>query len=281
MSWDEPLSRVALAFLDLEMTGCDPANDRICEVAIHRVVGGEVVDRVVSLIDPGVSVGASVEVHGITDAMLAGAPLLEALSARIGEVLEGAVVIGHAIAFDLAFLRAAVARGELAWAPEVAIDTRGLAQRALRVGSASLAALAQDLALPRPTHRAEPDVLATRALFDAICEVLRPETARHLLLAQDVGGRATLRGDVEATLRDAHAQGRAVRVCYRVPGRRAIEDLFDVWALEPPRVEGWLHDKQVQRALRGDRLLWVEATDEPVARTAPAGWTPTIPRRDV
>ncbi|AKF08692.1 DNA polymerase III epsilon subunit [Sandaracinus amylolyticus] len=272
---------MALAFLDLEMTGCDPANDRICEVAIHRVVGGEVVDRVVSLIDPGVSVGASVEVHGITDAMLAGAPLLEALSARIGEVLEGAVVIGHAIAFDLAFLRAAVARGELAWAPEVAIDTRGLAQRALRVGSASLAALAQDLALPRPTHRAEPDVLATRALFDAICEVLRPETARHLLLAQDVGGRATLRGDVEATLRDAHAQGRAVRVCYRVPGRRAIEDLFDVWALEPPRVEGWLHDKQVQRALRGDRLLWVEATDEPVARTAPAGWTPTIPRRDV
>ncbi|MDQ3032199.1 MAG: hypothetical protein M3Y87_07275, partial [Myxococcota bacterium] len=157
-------------------------------------------------------------------------------------------------------------------------DTRGLAQRALRAGSASLAALAKDLALPRPTHRAEPDVIATRALFDRLRAILRPTTARHLLLAQDVGGRASLRDDVEVVLREALESERAVRVCYRVPGRSPIVDELDVWALEPPRVEGWLHRKSVRRALRGDRLLWVEATDLPCARRAPADFEPVIPR---
>lgn len=277
-TWDQPLERAALAFVDLEMTGCDPAASRICEVAIHRVVGGALVDRLVSLVDPGGPVGRSAEVHGIEDAMLRGAPPLRALGDRIEAMLAGAVPVGHAIAFDLSFLRAAAERGELGGAPDVALDTRALAQRALRVGSASLAALADDLGLPRPTHRAEPDVVATRALFERICGVLRPRTARHLLLAQDLSGPATLRDDAERALRRAHETGCAARICYRVPGRAAAEDLLDVWALEPPRVEGWLQGKAVRRALRGDRLLWVEATEVPIARPPPAGWTPTIPR---
>lgn len=278
--WDQPLAEAALAFVDLEMTGCDAGAHRICEVAIHRVVGGALDGRLVSLVDPGAPVGPSVEVHGIDDAMLRGAPSLRDLAPAIDDLLEGAVPIGHAVAFDLSFLEAAVQRGELARAPQRAIDTRALAQRALRVGSASLAALAEDLALPRPTHRAEPDVLATRALFDRICEVLRPRTPRHLLLAQDLAGRATLRDDVERVLREARDAGRAARICYRVPGRAASEDLLDVWALEPPRVEGWLHGKKVRRALRGDRLLWAERSEVPVATRAPEGWAPTIPRSD-
>lgn len=276
--WDAPLEEVPLAFLDLEMTGCDPGHDRICEVAIHRVVRGELEQRVVSLVDPGSTVGASVAIHRIDDDALRGAPVLRDLQHELERALEGAIPVGHAVAFDLAFLRAAEERGEIVQAPTLALDTRGLAQRALRAGSASLASLARDLELPRPAHRAEPDVIATRALFDAVCAVLRPATARHLLLAQDVGGRASLREDVERVLRDAHERQVAVRVCYRVPGRSAIVDELDVWALEPPRVEGWLHRKSIRRALRGDRLLWVEATDLPFARRAPHGFAPTIPR---
>lgn len=276
--WDAPLGSVPLAFLDLEMTGCDPARDRICELAVHRVVGGRLASRLVSLVRPGTSVGASARIHGIDDDALRDAPSLAELQPALARALDGAIPIGHAVAFDLAFLRAAAERGELPGAPEPALDTRSLAQRALRAGSASLAALARDLALPAPTHRAEPDVIATRALFDAVCAVLRPATARHLLLAQDVGGRASLRDDVEALLREAHQSERAVRVCYRVPGRSAIVDELDVWALEPPRVEGWLHRKSIRRALRGDRLLWVERTDLPCARRAPADFAPTIPK---
>jgi hypothetical protein len=186
-------------------------------------------------------------------------------------------VVGHAIGFDLAFLRAAAGRGELRGAPDLAIDTRGLAQRALRVGSAALSALARDLGLPTPAHRAEPDVIATRALFDEICAMLKPRTARHLLIAQDVGGPATLRDDVEEVLREGLLRGRAVEVCYRVPGRPAFVDAFDVWALAGPRAEGWMHRRGGLRALRGDRILWATPTDAPFARPRPDGFAPTIP----
>jgi DNA polymerase-3 subunit epsilon len=272
-----PLAEAPLAFLDLEMTARDPAVGRVCEIAIHRVVGGRVIARWQSLV-AGAEVGASRSVHGIDDTMLAGAPPLAALRPALARLLAGAVVVGHAVAFDLAFLAAAHARGEIDAPPAEALDTRALAQRALRSGSASLASLARDLGLPAPSHRAEPDVIATRALFDAVCAMLRPRTARDLFLAQDLAGRATLRDDVGELLRGGIASGRAVRVCYRVPGRDAFVDELDVWSLEPPHVEGWLHGKKVRRALRGDRILWAEPTDRPAARARPEGYTPCIAR---
>jgi len=276
--WDRAIETVPLAFLDLEMTGVDPQRDRICEVAIHRVERGEVVAKLVTLVQPGVGVGASAEVHRIDDAMLSEAPTLASIGRDMERVLEGALVVGHAISFDLAFLSAAVARGELRSAPELAIDTRGLAQRTLRTGSVSLASLAQDLSLPTPLHRAEADVIATRALFERILEQLRPATPRHLLIAQQVDGPAALRDDIEAVIRDGVARGCAIRICYRVPGKDPFVDLLDPWAFEPPRVEGWLHRREILRALRGDRILWAQPTDEPFARTRPAGFAPTIPR---
>lgn len=276
--WDRALETVPLAFLDLEMTGIDPERDRICEIAVHRVEHGRVVAQLATLVDPGVAVGASAAVHRIDDAMLQGAPALASIAGELERILEGAIVVGHAISFDLAFLRAAVARGELRSAPELALDTRGLAQRTLRTGSASLAALAEDLSLPAPRHRAEADVVATRALFERIVSELRPATARHLVIAQQVDGPAALRDDIEHVIRDGFARERAIRICYRVPGKDPFVDLFDPWALEPPRVEGWMHGKEIQRALRGDRILWAEPTDEPFARARPPAFAPTIPR---
>nr|MDQ3034130.1 3'-5' exonuclease [Myxococcota bacterium] len=102
--WDVPLDEVPLAFLDLEMTGCDPANDRICEIAIHRVVRGAVVERLASLVDPATPVGASADIHHIDDESLRGAPTLAELGPAIERALGGAVPVGHAVSFDLAFL---------------------------------------------------------------------------------------------------------------------------------------------------------------------------------
>lgn len=276
--WNARLGEVAFAFVDLEMTGCDPATDRICEVAVHRVCDGELVDRLVSLVNPGCAVGSSVAIHGISDAMVRDAPALAELRARLGAILANAILIGHAVHFDLAFLAAAAKRGELDAPPERALDTRALAQRALRVGSGSLASLAAELNLPRPNHRAEPDVAATRALFAHLCEVLGPRTAEHLAIAQGIGGPARLRDDLAVVLRDCWSAGESVRVRYRVPGREPFTDELDIWAFEPPRVEGWLRGKGTIRALRGDRLLWAEPSGSPRIHAPPADYAPTIPR---
>src|SRR5436190_19004823 len=50
---DLPLTAVPLAFLDFETTGLSPRRgDRVCEVALQRVVGGVVVVSYTTLVDP-------------------------------------------------------------------------------------------------------------------------------------------------------------------------------------------------------------------------------------
>ena len=39
--WDLPIAEAPLAFVDLEMTGLDAVHDRVVEVCVERVVGGE------------------------------------------------------------------------------------------------------------------------------------------------------------------------------------------------------------------------------------------------
>lgn len=274
--WDRPLAEVPLAFVDLETTGCDPDADRICEVAIERRVGGRFVERLDSLVRAGVGVGRSFEVHGITDESLRDAPSLAELAPRIDALLDGAIIVGHAVDFDLDFLQAASADGHVLAPPRPALDTKRLAQRALRTGSTSLAALASDLGLPVPTHRAGTDVTTTVALFVVLVETLRPGTPRHLAQAQDLGAPARWRDDVGEVLESAYRAQRTVRVRYRVPGRDAFEDELAIWALEPPRVEGWLFERGQLRALRGDRILRAELGER--AYEVPAGFCPTIPR---
>src|SRR6476660_4849442 len=50
---DLPLDTIPLAFLDFETTGLSPhRGDRVCEVALQRVVGGVVETSFTTLVDP-------------------------------------------------------------------------------------------------------------------------------------------------------------------------------------------------------------------------------------
>ena len=273
-AWDLPLDRAPIVWLDLEMTGTDPEVDRVCELAAIRVEGGRE-SALISLVGSDAAVGDSERIHGIGDDALAGAPNLEALGGPLATILEGAVVVGHNVSFDLAFLAAAVARGELASSPRHALDTRALARRAWHRGGYGLAVLAAELGLPAPTHRAEADARAAGALLAELVRALRPTTARHLWEAQQIAGGPRLREDVACALRAAFEARRTVRVSYRVPGRAAFEDELEVWTLAPPRVEGRLRGRGVTRVLRGDRLLWAEPTDAPYG--VPEGFVSQCP----
>lgn len=265
--WDVPLARAAWVFFDLEMTGLDPARDAICELAAIRVEGGAEVARLTSLVRAP-SVGASGAVHGITDEALEGAPELAALAPAWRALLDGAIAVGHRVAFDLAFLHAAQARGALD-APAHALDTHALAQRCLHASSYGLRGLCAELGLAAPSHRAEPDAEACRALFGVVTERLRAATPRHLWQAQQKLRPPAIRDDVRAAIALAHERRSVVRFAYRVPGRAPIEDVLEPWAIAWPRVEGRVRGKAVTRVLRGDRFLWAEALEvrfEPPAR---------------
>src|ERR671921_251343 len=64
---------------------------------------------------------------GITDAMVATAPRLEAALPAFLEFARGAVLVAHNAPFDIGFLKAACAENGLAWPPAASVDTAVLA----------------------------------------------------------------------------------------------------------------------------------------------------------
>jgi DNA polymerase-3 subunit epsilon len=178
------MDELPLAYFDVETTGLNPAyGDRIIEVAVVRCEFEETVDSLQQLIDPQrpVSPGAYAVNH-ISDEMLRGAPPFGQVAERLLAILEGAVVVGHNVSFDLGFLAAELARSGVASPPLVALDTCRLARRNYRFPSHSLGRVASYLRVPRAhgAHRAMADVETTRAVFERMLFDLWRRGARTL-----------------------------------------------------------------------------------------------------
>jgi DNA polymerase-3 subunit epsilon len=96
---DLPLSIIPLAFLDFETTGLSPRRgDRVCEVALQRVVGSAVETSYATLINPQRPLSArSFAVNQISVEQLAQAPTFAAVAGS----LRAALADTHTLARDL------------------------------------------------------------------------------------------------------------------------------------------------------------------------------------
>ena len=127
MSWTEH----RIVAFDTETTGLNPFDgDRVMEFgAVELTVDSEY--RVSSvkahdwLIDPEQPIPREVtRVTGITDEDVAGKPVFAKVAKDIHRLLEGAIVVAHNLAFDLAFLRLEFGRMDMHWPITVAeVDT--------------------------------------------------------------------------------------------------------------------------------------------------------------
>jgi len=94
--------------IDVETTGLDPQVDRIIELGAVRFSGGAPVASFGSLVDPGRPLPAAVvSLTGLTDADLAGAPAIEQVLPSFATFVGQDPLVGHNLAFDLAFLEQA------------------------------------------------------------------------------------------------------------------------------------------------------------------------------
>ena len=102
-----PLDELTFTFVDVETTGLDPATgDRVCEIALLRVQENRELARFESLVHPQRPMHpGALAVHGITDAMLVGAPIFATLLPQIHALLQDAVLVAHNARFDMGFLR--------------------------------------------------------------------------------------------------------------------------------------------------------------------------------
>lgn len=255
--WDAPLAEAPLAFLDLEMTGLRLGEDRVVEVCIERVRGGVLEARVDHVVDPGARRGAE-HVHGIGEAALASAPSFADVAQEICAAIDGAVVVAHAAAWDLAFLGDELGRAGLsARAPTHAVDTLVLCRRAFHLPSYALQKVAASIGyVAERAHRARDDVATMRAVWLKVIEALAPTTPRDLWDVR-VGERLP-RTTLVTALQAALSSAEPIDVIYR-PAHRGPERLTIVLtALVPPHAIGYLLPGRGRRELRIDRILRIE-----------------------
>ncbi|UZD66550.1 exonuclease domain-containing protein [Marinobacter sp. AN1] len=101
------LNSTTFAFLDLETTGGSAGHDRITEIGIRFWRDGEVVDEWQTLLNPQMRIPPFIErFTGISNEMVAGAPLFEDIADELEERLKGSVFVAHNARFDYGFVKA-------------------------------------------------------------------------------------------------------------------------------------------------------------------------------
>ncbi|WP_372622393.1 PolC-type DNA polymerase III [Falsiroseomonas sp.] len=108
-----PLDAQCYVVFDLETTGLRPSlDDAIVQIGAVRLETGTEVGSFDMLVHPGRKIPpVSTRYHGITDAMVAGAPTVPEALAAFRDFAAGAVLVAHNAAFDLTALAAAAERG--------------------------------------------------------------------------------------------------------------------------------------------------------------------------
>ncbi len=169
-----PLYEVTFVVIDLETTGASAADCAITEIGAVKLRGGECLGTYQTLVDPGSAIPPEITVlTGITQAMVMAAPRIESVMPSLLEFIDGAVIVGHNVRFDISFLNAALQQLRRPRLAARSIDTLALARRLLRdeVPNCRLGTLADRLRLShRPSHRALDDALATGDLLHFLLE---------------------------------------------------------------------------------------------------------------
>jgi DNA polymerase-3 subunit epsilon len=108
------LDRLTYTVFDTETTGFAPDDgDEIVSIGAVRIVGGRLLrtETFERLVDPGRSIPrTATAVHGITRDLVRGAPPLDDVLPAFAAFAADSVLVGHNVAFDMAFLAAAQRR---------------------------------------------------------------------------------------------------------------------------------------------------------------------------
>ena len=105
---DRELTNLSYTVFDTETTGLDPSKgDEIIQIGATRIVNGKLrrQECFEQLVDPQRPIpAASIPIHGIEPAMVAGQPTIDAVLPAFHAFAHDTVLVGHNAAFDMRFL---------------------------------------------------------------------------------------------------------------------------------------------------------------------------------
>lgn len=170
-----PLQEVTFTVVDLETTGLAADACGITEIGAVQVRGGAVVGEFSTLVNPQETIHPRISrLTGITDEMVATAPLVEQVLPQFLEFAYGTTWVAHNANFDISFLRHACQYSDLPWPRPPVIDTVSLARKLTdktEVPNRRLGSLARLFGSgTRPNHRALEDARATVSVLHGLLE---------------------------------------------------------------------------------------------------------------
>jgi len=160
--------------LDCESTGLDPEKDRIIEIAAARFTFAQVLQKFESLIDPECDIPeTSQEIHKITKEMIEGKPKIGQVLPDLLKMIEGHILIGHGIMFDMTLIAAEARRNQIPTKIQQSpyFDTLRMARLYGESPVNSLQRLREHFNIePEGAHRAMSDVIVNIEVFKQLAK---------------------------------------------------------------------------------------------------------------
>jgi DNA polymerase-3 subunit epsilon len=263
------LTSRSLAFLDVETTGLSPwFGDRICEIAILRCRGDEILASFDTLINPErpISPGAG-RVNGLTDEDVADAPLFAEVAAQVVPLLEDAIIVCHNAPFDLGFVSSELTRLGHALPPVDVIDTLQLARAYFDFDSNSLQSIADHLMIGRSAaHRALADALTTRDVLGHFLVKLKQLPLDEIIDRYVSPMETPVALDLPPLIEEAFASKKRLFICYMDKKGRETQRWItpkQVLALNDYiYVAAHCHLRDEERYFRLDRIVEMKLDDQ-------------------
>ncbi|HAT70993.1 MULTISPECIES: exonuclease domain-containing protein [Croceibacter] len=160
------------AILDIETTGGKYNEEGITEIAIYKFDGHEVVDQVISLVNPERPIQPFVVgLTGINNDMLRNAPKFYEIAKRILEITQDCILVAHNAKFDYRILRTEFRRLGYEYERESLCSVELSKKLLPGHASYSLGKLTKALGIPISSrHRADGDAIATVKLFKLLLQ---------------------------------------------------------------------------------------------------------------
>lgn len=254
-------NRQRYVVLDVETTGLYPRfGDRICEIGLVLAQGDQIEATYSSLVNPQRPVSAeAAAVNGLSDEMLADAPLFAEIADEILARLEKRVLICHNVPFDLGFLEMELSRlGKQAQFLGM-IDTLTIARNFGWFSSNSLGAIANQLGFDTENaHRALADALTTFKVWQYFQRTLNIDT-EQLIQTFHPQNQLITEIQIPLPLKEAIERQTDIEILYLdrngAETRRLIRPQEVFVAFDTVYLVAYCHLRQDKRHFRLDRII--------------------------
>jgi DNA polymerase-3 subunit epsilon len=160
------------AVVDIETTGGRASTHKITEIGIVKMVNGEVVDQWQTLLNPQRRIPAMItSLTGITNDMVASAPLFADIANELESFTENCIFVAHNVNFDYGFIREEFARLNRTYKRPKLCTVQQMRKHYKGLPSYSLANLTRHFEIGMDRHhRALSDAVAASELLKLVNE---------------------------------------------------------------------------------------------------------------